>query len=87
MVINLPAKPEQQKIAAFLAAVDNKIEQLSKKQALLCEYKKGLMQQIFSQTIRFKADDGSVFPDWEEKELGDVVNTIKNASDLQFAYS
>jgi len=70
--ISLPAKPEQQKIAAFLTAVDTKIEQLSNKKALLGEYKKGLMQQIFSQAIRFKADDGSDFPDWEEKKLGDV---------------
>jgi len=70
--ISLPAKPEQQKIAAFLTAVDNKIEQLSKKQELLDEYKKGLMQQIFSQAVRFKADDGSDFPDWEERKLGDV---------------
>jgi type I restriction enzyme S subunit len=67
-----PTKPEQQKIAAFLTAVDNKIEQLSKKQELLGEYKKGLMQQIFSQAIRFKANDDSEFPDWEEKKLGDV---------------
>ena len=67
-----PLKPEQQKIAAFLTAVDNKIEQLSKKQELLDEYKKGLMQQIFSQAVRFKADDGSDFPDWEERKLGDV---------------
>jgi len=72
--LNLPTKPEQQKIAAFLTAVDNKIEQLSTKQVLLGEYKKGLMQQIFSQAIRFKADDGCDFPDWEEKKLGDILD-------------
>ena len=72
--INLPDKPEQQKIAAFLTAVDSKIEQLSKKQELLGEYKKGAMQQIFSQAIRFKADDGSDFPDWKEKKLGDILD-------------
>ena len=74
--LNIPAKPEQQKIAEFLTAVDNKIEQLIKKQELLGEYKKGLMQQIFSQAIRFKADDGSDFPDWEEKKLGDVAEIV-----------
>ena len=88
---SLPAKPEQQKIAAFLTAVDSKIEQLSKKQELLGEYKKGLMQQIFSQAIRFKADDGSDFPDWEEKKLRNVLSSvstrpyqIKSADILEF---
>ena len=76
--LNLPTKPEQQKIAAFLTAVDNKIEQLSKKQELLGEYKKGLMQQIFSQAIRFKADDGSEFPDWEEKNGNEIFDNISN---------
>ena len=79
MPIPLPKDEEQQKIAASLAAVDNKIEQLSKKQELLGEYKKGLMQQIFSQEIRFKADDGSDFPDWEEKKLGNISNVSKLA--------
>jgi len=74
--LNLPTNLEQTKIAAFLTEVDNKIEQLSKKQELLGEYKKGLMQQIFSQTIRFKANDGSEFPDWEEKELGNIGQTF-----------
>ena len=73
--VPLPSVGEQQKIAAFLTAVDNKIEQLSKKQALLGSWKKGLMQQIFSQAIRFKADDGSAFPVWEEKNIVELAKT------------
>jgi len=84
--ISLPTKPEQQKIAAFLTEVDNKIEQLSKKQELLGEYKKGAMQQIFSQATRFKADDGSNFPDWEEVKLGNLTHKVgkKNKENIKY---
>jgi len=70
-----PSFNEQQKIASFLSAVDKKIELLAKKHELLEKYKKGLMQKIFSQEIRFKQDDGSDFPDWETFKITDIAKT------------
>jgi len=61
-----PEFTEQNKIAFFLSAVDEKISQLTQKYDLLSQYKQGMMQKLFSQQIRFKADDGSEFGEWEE---------------------
>lgn len=72
-----PSKQEQEKIASFLTSIDSKIEQLTKKESLLQEYKKGVMQKIFNQEIRFKDDDGSEFCEWEEKKLGDILDYIQ----------
>ncbi|MDQ2045921.1 restriction endonuclease subunit S [Pseudoalteromonas sp. 20-92] len=71
---------EQQKIADFLTSVDTKISLLTEKHRLLKDYKKGVMQQIFSQKIRFKDDDGKAFPDWKEKLLGDIATFTKGKS-------
>ena len=69
-----PSKPEQEKIADFLTAVDARIAVGEKKLELLETYKRGVMQQIFSQKIRFKDENGSSYPDWEEKKLEDVFS-------------
>ena len=75
----VPAFPEQRKIANFLTAVDGRIGQLVQKKALLVDYKKGVMQQLFTQAIRFKDDHGNDFPDWEEMRY-DSVYSFKNTN-------
>lgn len=72
--IEVPAKEEQEKIADFLMAVDERIELQSHKVEKLETYKRGLTQKIFTRTLRFKRSDGSDFSDWGEKRLGDFAN-------------
>lgn len=77
--VMLPSLPEQRKIADLLSAVDDVISAQEAEVAAWEKRKKGVMQKLFSQEVRFKADDGSDFPDWEEKTLGDIMRVRKTA--------
>lgn len=81
--IHLPILLEQKKIATFLTTIDEKIQQLAKKKDLLEQYKKGMIQKIFNQEIRFKDDKGNSFADWKVEKLRKILieyreNSTKN---------
>lgn len=75
--LNLPSLPEQQKIAEFLGAVDAKLAALAAQKVAMERFKAGLMQKLFSKKLRFAREDGTDFPDWQEKRLGDVASFQK----------
>lgn len=77
ITVNMPSFPEQQKIADFLSTIDTVIEKQKETVSAWEERKKGVMQKLFSREVRFKADDGSAFPEWEKKPFGDVVSEYK----------
>lgn len=70
--LRVPPLPEQQKIADFLGAVDARVGLLRRRRQALSDYKKAMVQRLFARTLRFTRPDGSPFPDWQEKRLGEV---------------
>lgn len=88
--VTIPAKPEQEKISYFMTAVDERIAVTERKLELLETYKRGVMQKIFSQQIRFKNENGDPYPDWEEKKLKHILKirgerNNKNETDEVFS--
>jgi len=75
-----PSIKEQEKIAEFLTVVDERIEKIDKKLKLLQQYKKGVMQKIFTQEIRFKDENGNLYPDWQTYKLTHVYDFISTNS-------
>ena len=67
-----PCEKEQNKIADFLLKVDTRITFLKEKKTLLEQYKKAVMQKIFSQELRFKDENGDEFSSWQETTLGEI---------------
>ena len=77
--VNIPCIEEQQKIADFLSSVDKVIFTSEEEVANLETQKKAVMKKIFSQEVRFKKPDGSIFPEWEVKLLGEIADVSKLA--------
>ncbi|MGU8238004.1 restriction endonuclease subunit S [Clostridium perfringens] len=83
--LNIPSLQEQKKIVCFLRKVDSIIEKQEKKVEYWNSYKKGMMQKIFSQKIRFKDENCRDYPEWEEKKLGAcfLERSITNNNELE----
>lgn len=73
-ILSIPSLKEQQKIASFLLLVDKKIEKQQEKVEALKDYKKGMVQKIFSHEIRFKGDNGH----WNQYLLGNIIELYDN---------
>lgn len=84
--LNMPSFSEQQKIAEFLSTIDTVIEKQKETVSAWEERKKGVMQKLFNLEVRFKADDGSEFPEWEEKRLKNILKEYKEYSAKDGSY-
>ena len=82
ITIKIPYFEEQKRIADFLSSIDKKISITEEKLSLFNEYKKGIMQKIFNQELRFKDENGNDYPEWEEKKLKDLTESISNGISL-----
>lgn len=72
MPISSPCYKEQQKIGEFFSKLDRQIELEEEKLELLEQQKKGYMQKIFSQELRFKDENGNDYPNWKTKKLEEI---------------
>ena len=69
----IPKKEEQEKIGIFFSKLDQQIELEEKRIELLEQQKRGYMQKIFSQGLRFKDEEGNYYKEWNTKQLKDVL--------------
>ncbi|MFR9710022.1 restriction endonuclease subunit S [Paenibacillus sp. MB22_1] len=76
----IPTIDEQRKISSFFSLLDQKIVKQEEKIKQLELFKKGMLQKIFSQEIRFKDENGQEFPEWGTVKLGDLGETYGGLS-------
>lgn len=83
MTFYFPKKQEEQKIGEFFSKLDRQIELEEQKLAKLEEQKKGYMQKIFSQELRFKDENGNDYPEWEIKKLMQIAKVKTGSKNVQ----
>lgn len=80
----LPDMEEQAKIAEVFCLIDKKIKAQQDRVEALEEYKKGIIQKIFSQEIRFRNEDGSNYSEWKETKIGKIFNERNERGEQEF---
>ena len=81
--IFIPCLEEQQKIADFLSTVAEVIAQSEAEVANLQQQKKAAMQKIFSQEVRFKREDGTSYPEWENVKFGSLIKEYRDRTSIE----
>ena len=75
----VPTKEEQQKIAAFFTALDEKIQNTCKKLVLTLKMKRALVRDILTREVGFSSSS-----DWKDVTLGDVSSIVKTRKSSEF---
>ena len=81
-IFYLPCEEEQREIADFLSSVDEVIAANEQEIINLETQKKVVMKKIFSQEVRFKKEDGMLFPDWKNCHVFDVVEQLSSGKSV-----
>lgn len=75
--ISIPNLEIQQLIGDFLSNISKKIQLQQQKIDLLQEQKKGYMQKVFKQELRFKNEEGQYYPDWKNRKIRDLFEVTR----------
>lgn len=71
--VTLPSESEQSQIAQFFQQLDRKIKLQQEKIDCVKKQKKGFIQKIFNQELRFKDDDDKEPQEWKTVTLKDII--------------
>lgn len=86
ILLSIPSLNEQNKIGEFFSKLDRQIELEEQKLEKLKEQKKGYMQKIFSQELRFKDANGNDYPDWKKEKLDNILEFESERTKVENEY-